>query len=162
MKKLILLLTLLFAVGGLASGQEADLILDKGVKRHPGIDRIYADFSTAYRKFDLALVSGLYTSDANYSAPGNPMTDGRDAIEKNFSGFFDYVKTSGNTMEIKFRITSRDVDGRIGYESGVYTINTFKDGKQVQTSRGRFFVVTKKLAGKWYFRFDGYSALKPE
>ena len=100
MKKLILLLTLLFAVGGLASGQEADLILEQGVKRHPGIDRIYADFSTAYRKFDLALVSGLYTSDANYSAPGNPMTDGRDAIEKNFSGFFDCIANNQNFFSI--------------------------------------------------------------
>lgn len=141
--------------------QTSDLTLDKGVKPHKEIDAIYAAFTKGYRELNVDLVADLYTDDANYLASGSEMTDGRIKIFENFKGFFDYVKNNGNTMEIKFRILQREVDKRLGYEVGIYTINTFKDGKQVQTSQGKFFVVTKKIGNKWYFRFDGYSNLKP-
>ena len=69
---------------------------------------------------------------------------------------------NGNTMEIKFQILKREVDKNLGYEVGIYTLNSFKDGKQVQTGQGKFFVVTKKIGNKWFFRYDSYSNLKSE
>lgn len=141
--------------------QTPDLVLDKGVKPHKEIDAIYATFTKGYRELNVDLVAKLYTEDANYLASGSEITDGRIKIFENFKGFFDYVKKNGNTMEIKFRIMQREVDKRLGYEVGIYTLNTFKDGKQVQSGQGKFFVVTKKIGNKWYFRFDGYSNLKP-
>lgn len=161
MKNVIILwLILIFSIT--LTAQTPDLTLDNGVKPHKGIDAIYATFSKGYRELNVDLVANLYTDDANYLAPGNEMTDGRVKIFENFKGFFDYVKNNNNTMEVKFRILQRDVDKRIGYEVGIYTLNTFKDGKQVQSSQGKFFVVTKKVGKKWFFRFDGYSDLKPK
>jgi len=161
MKKFVFLsLILIFSIS--INAQTPDLVLDSGVKPHQEIDAIYATFTKGYRDLNVDLVSNLYTPDANYLAPGSVMTDGKNKIRDNFANFFDYVKKNGNTMEIKFRILNRDVDKRIGYEVGIYTINTFKDGKQVQTGQGKFFVVTKKIGKQWYFRFDGYSDLKPE
>ena len=161
MKKIILLLSFIFLSFSI-NAQTPDLVLDKGVKPHKEIDAIYATFTKGYRDLQVDLVVNLYTEDANYLASGNVMTDGQAKIRENFAGFFDYVKKNGNTMEIKFRILQREVDKKLGYEVGIYTITTFKDGKQIQTGQGKFFVVTKKIGNKWYFRFDGYSDLKPE
>ncbi len=160
MRKALFLLFILF-VSFSINAQSPDLTLENGVKSHKEIDAIYATFTKGYRDLNVELVVDLYTEDANYLASGNVMTDGRDKIRENFSGFFDYVKKNGNTMEIKFRILQREVDRKLGYELGIYTINTFKDGKQVQSSQGKFFVVTKRIGKKWYFRFDGYSDLEP-
>ena len=163
MKKVLLSTALIFCSQLFLLAQTADLTLDSGVKPHKGIDAVYAAFTKAYRDLNVDLVTNLYTEDANYLAPGNPMTDGKAKIRETFASFFDYVKKNGNTMEIKFRILNREVDKNLGYEVGIYTINTFKDGKQIGSSgQGKFFVVTKKIGGKWYFRFDGYSDLKPE
>lgn len=161
MKKPILILILLF-VSLNVNAQTPDLVLENGVKAHKEIDAIYASFTKSYRELNVDLTTNLYTEDANYLASGSRMSDGRDKIRESFASFFDYVRKNGETMEIKFRILQRDVDKRLGYDVGIYTINRFKDGKQVLTSQGKFFVVTKKIGKKWYFRFDGYSDLQPE
>jgi hypothetical protein len=145
-----------------AFSQTSDLILEKGVKPHKEVDRIYAVFSKGYRDLDLDSVANLYTIDANYLASGNIMTDGRAKIRDNFASFFESVKKNGNTMNIQFRILQREVNKKLGYEVGIYTITTFKDGKQIGTGQGKFFVVTKKIGKKWFFRFDGYSGLESD
>lgn len=157
----IIILAMFLLISFSIKAQTSDLTLDNGVKPHQGIDAIYATFTKGYRDLNVNLVANLYTEDANYLASGNAMTDGKAKIRESFGGFFDSVKKNGNTMEIKFRILAREVDKKLGYEVGIYTLNTFKDGKQIQSGQGKFFVVTKKIGNKWFFRFDGYSDLKP-
>lgn len=157
MKKISLIIILLFTFSLFIFAQTPDLVLENGVKSHKEIDSIYSTFTKGYRDLNVDLVANLYTEDANYLAPGNEMMDGRGKIRESFTSFFDYVKTNGETMEIKFQILKREVDKRLGYDLGIYTINTFKDGKQIRTGQGKFLVVTKKIGNKWYFRFDGYS-----
>lgn len=162
MKKISLIIILLFTFSLFIFAQTPDLVLENGVKSHKEIDSIYSTFTKGYRDLNVDLVTNLYTEDANYLAPGNEMTDGRGKIRESFASFFDYVKTNGETMEIKFQILKREVDTMLGYDLGIYTINTFKEGKQIRTGQGKFLVVTKKIGNKWYFRFDGYSDIKPE
>jgi ketosteroid isomerase-like protein len=142
--------------------QNSDLILETGVKPHKEIDEIYKNFSKGYKELNVDLVTNLYTEDANYLASGNKMTDGREKIRENFASFFESVKKNGDTMNIQFRILQREVDKKLGYEVGIYTLTTFKDGKQIGIGQGKFFVVTKKIGEKWYFRFDGYSGIEPD
>lgn len=139
--------------------QTPDLVLENGVKPHKEIDAIYATFTKGYRELNVDLVTNLYTEDANYLAPGKEMTDGRAKIRVGFASFFDYVKKNNQTMEIKFQILKREVDSKLGFEVGIYTIKSFKDGKQIGSGQGKFLVVTKKIGNKWFFRFDGYSNL---
>lgn len=152
---IIVFLILIFSFSLVA--QTPDLVLESGVKSHKEIDSIYTTFTKGYRELNVDLVTNLYTEDANYLAPGNEMTDGKAKVREGFASFFDYVKNNGETMEIKFQILKREVDNRLGFDVGIYTINTFKDGKQIRTGQGKFLVVTKKIGNKWYFRFDGYS-----
>lgn len=142
--------------------QNSDLILDNGVKPHKEIDGIYSTFIEGYKDLNVDLVANLYTEDANYLASGEKMTDGKERIRDNFGSFFESVKKNGNTMNIQFRILQREVDKKLGYELGIYTLTTFKDGKEIGVGQGKFFVVTKKIGKKWYFRFDGYSNIEPD
>ncbi|MCU0240092.1 MAG: hypothetical protein MUC29_11680 [Pyrinomonadaceae bacterium] len=159
MKKFTFLIILFFV--STAFSQNSELLLDTGVKPHKGIDEIYAKFSQAYKNLDLDIVTNLYTEDANYLASGQKITDGRAKIRENFGSFFESIKKDGKNMTISFQILQREVDKKLGYDVGIYTIKTFKDGKNLDINQGKFIVITKKIGDKWYFRFDGYSNLEP-
>lgn len=161
--KSLSLITILLCLGITSFAQTPDLVLENGVKPHKEIDAIYANFTKGYRELNVDLVTNLYTDDANYLAPGKEMTDGREKIRESFTSFFDYIKKNNQTMEIKFQILKREVDSKLGFDVGIYTINSFKDGKLIGSGQGKFLVVTKKVGNKWFFRFDGYSNLpKPK
>ena len=120
---------------------QQELILEKGVKRHKGIDAIYKSFSESYRTLKPEIVANLYKEDAAYLSPNNDITNGRKAILDNFTNFFKSVKSRGQNMTISFQIFQRRVTKKMGYDVGVYTINFYKDGKKVNDSKGKFVVV---------------------
>lgn len=162
MKKLFLVIVLLFISFG-ANAQTDELVLEKGVAAHKGIDAIYRTFSDAYRTLDAEKVTNLYTETAAYLAPNNDIQQGRAEIRPGFQSFFDYVKKEGRTMTISFQIFQRKADKNLAYDVGIYTIRQFKDGAPVgNPGRGKFIVVAvREKDGKWRFQVDGYSDLKP-
>ena len=65
-------------------------------------------------------------------------------------------------MTISFRIVQRMVDTKLAYDVGIFTIRQYKDGKEVSSGSGKFFVAAvSEKDGKWRFQVDGYSDLKP-
>ncbi len=146
-----------------SSAQIGQLNLEKGVANHKGIDSIYSEFSEAYETLKPDMVANLYTKDAAYLSPNEEITNGRKAILENFTGFFKNVKDRGQKMTISFQIFQRKVENEIGYDVGIYTIYFYKDGRAIETSKGKFVVVAvKDKDGKWRFQVDGYSSLKPQ
>ena len=144
------------------SAQNAELVLEKGVKSHSGIDKIYKTFSESYRNLKPEMVANLYAENATYLAPDNDVVTGRNAILQNFAEFFDSVKNDGRNMTISFQILQRKIGKKIGYDVGIYTITSYKDGKKLGESRGKFVVVAvREKDGDWRFQVDGYSGLKP-
>jgi uncharacterized protein (TIGR02246 family) len=161
MRRTVFLLILLL-VSLSVRAQNSELILEKGVKAHTEIDKIYGQFSEAYRALDVEKVVGLYTENAAYLSPGNDILQGREAIRPTFKSFFDYVKNEGRTMTISFQIFQRKVDKNLAYDVGIYTIRQNKDGKEAGIGKGKFVTVAvKDENNKWRFQVDGYSDLKP-
>jgi len=161
MKKLLLLSLLLF-VSFSANGQTNELVLEKGVLANKGIDEIYRQFSESYRALNSEMVTNLYTESAAYLAPDNDILQGREKIRASFQGFFDSVRKDGRTMTISFQIFQRKADKNIAYDVGIYTLRSFKDGKETGMGQGKFVVVAvKEKDDKWRFQVDGYSGLKP-
>ena len=151
----------MFAV--VSSAQIGQLNLEEGVEPHEGIDSIYAKFSEAYETLNPEMVANLYTEDAAYLSPNEEITNGRKAIFENFTSFFKNVKARGQKMTISFQIFQRKVENKMGSDVGIYTIYFYKDGKAVNTSKGKFVVVAVKGKDKkWRFQVDGYSSLKPQ
>lgn len=160
MRKICLILTLVFATLVTANAQERRLALADGVKPHKGIDRIYRDFSESYRTFDFEKVADLYTEDVAYLSPSRNIVFGRDEVLSNFRGFFNRVKESERSMTISFHILKRQVSGDFGYDVGIFDLAYTTDGKIVTEAKGKFVVVTvKDKDGKWRFAVDGYSDL---
>jgi uncharacterized protein (TIGR02246 family) len=164
MKKLTVKLLaglMLLMAGGAVLAQTPDLALDQGVKPHAGIDAVYGTFSEAYRKLDAQMVTDLYSENAAYLEPDAPVKFGREEIKKIFAGFFDYTKNNGNNITISFRILRRKANALMGYDVGIYTIATFKDGQKISEGQGKFVVVAVKKGKVWQFDVDGYSGLRP-
>ena len=135
---------------------------EAGVNPHKEIDAIYQQFQLAYEKLDTALVAELYTDDALYLVPDNDVMRGKENIRKNFAVFFDYNRNQGRNLKITFRILKRTVQGELGYDVGIYTLQSNKDGKILGEDQGKFVVVTRKMKdGEWKFELDSYSGLKP-
>lgn len=161
--KCICFLFLLLAMNCVAFSQLAETTIpvvvsrDKNVRHHKEIDMIYLKFVQAYINLAPDAVADLYTETADYLAPGSKPLKGRAAILESFTGFFNGVKERGQTMNITFHITQREVADKMGYDVGIYTLTTYKDSKQVHQAKGQFVVVTKKVSGKWYFQLDTYS-----
>ena len=161
MRKLLLLALLLFVTFS-ANAQTNELVLEKGVLAHKGIDNIYRQFSEAYRALNSETVTNLYTESAAYLVPDDDIMQGREKIRASFKGFFDSVKTGGRTMTISFQIFQRKADKNMAYDVGIYTLRSFKDGKEIGIGQGKFVVVAvKEKDDKWRFQVDGYSGLKP-
>jgi uncharacterized protein (TIGR02246 family) len=135
---------------------------EAGVAKHKEIDSIYHRFNEAYEKLDAEIVAGLYTDDAMYLVPDNEVIRGRENIRKNFANFFEYNKQKGTNLSINFKILRRSVRGDLGYDVGIYTLQSTKDGKILGEDKGKFVVITRKMKdNSWKFELDSYSALKP-
>lgn len=146
-----------------AAAQAPEMTLRPGVSAHAGVDDIYRKFSEAYRTLNVDLIADQYTQSAAYLVPDDDVQLGRENIRPGFKQFFDSVRSNGGTMTISFDILQRRIDGPLGYDVGIYTLRTFKDGKESGKGQGKFVVVAvKDRDGKWRFQVDGYSGLKPE
>ena len=160
MKKLLPLLVVLF-VSFHINAQTSELFLEKGVTAHKGIDEIYRQFSESYRTLDAERVVNLYTENAAYLQPNDDLLQGRDKVRGVFTPFFDSVRKNGQTMTISFQIFQRKADKNIAYDVGIYTLRSYKNGKEIGTGNGKFVVVAVRQDSKWRFQVDGYSGLKP-
>ena len=161
MKKLLLLLIVLF-VSFDARAQNSEFVLEKGVAAHKGIDAIYSQFSESYRTLNAEKVVNLYTETAAYLQPNDDLLQGRDKVRAIFAPFFETVKKDGQTMSISFQIFQRKTDADLAYDVGIYTLRSYKDGKEINMGRGKFVVVAvKEKDSVWRFQVDGYSGLKP-
>lgn len=162
LKRTIFLFLILQLFSALINAQNSELILDDGVKPHKGIDAVYKSFSEGYKTLNPETVANLYTENAAYLAPEDDVLTGRAGILENFKGFFDSVRNDGRNMTISFRILQRKAEKNMAYDVGIYTLRSFKDGKEIGAGQGKFVVVAiKEKDGKWRFQVDGYSGLKP-
>ena len=127
------------------------------------LDKVYATFSDAYTKLDVAAVAGLYAPNALYLAPGEPPLEGGEAIRATFARYFDGVRKDGNTLSIEFKIVRREIAPGLATDVGYYRLATVRDGKPGKPSVGRFVTVLRQDAGgRWRFVLDSYAGTKPE
>ncbi|HMQ05393.1 MAG TPA: DUF4440 domain-containing protein [Pyrinomonadaceae bacterium] len=145
-----------------AAGQNAPITLRAGVSKHQGLDDLYRSFNDAYRTLNVDSVASIYTETAAYLVPDDDIRIGREQVRNSFSVFFEAVRKSGQSLDITFDIVQRKVEGPIGYDVGIYTLRTLKNGKEVGKGSGKFVVVAvRDTGGRWQFQVDGYSGLKP-
>ena len=142
----------LLALGAVpARGQDA-------AEAGAAFDRVYEEFSRAYRDGDPAGVAALYTEDAWYLAPGDSIERGE--VGRHFEWLSSYEPGRGPVVE--FEIVDRAVAGDQGYDIGYYRIRA-AGASEESASGGKFIVVWKRGAdGTWRIHADGYSEVRGE
>lgn len=160
-RSLLVCAILLVLVGAAAAQTPAaagNLTLDAGVTAHKGLDEVYRKFGEGYRNLDPAQVAGLYTESAAYLAPGAEVQTGRRSILGTFTSFFDSTRTRNGKVEILFRIMQREVDTKLAYDVGIYTLVLIDPSGGRQRVSGKFVVVAKlQPDGTWRFQVDAYN-----
>lgn len=125
-------------------------------------DAQYARFSQAYVALNPDAVASLYTDDAYYMSPGMDIKRGRVTIRSDFAGFFDSVRSRGDSVRIAFTILDRRISGALATDIGYYDLTGKARSGESRTDRGKFVVIwVRGTDGVWRIRTDAYSSITP-
>jgi uncharacterized protein (TIGR02246 family) len=130
-------------VSGVVQGQS---------KTDPILNKLATEWSAAYNAKDAAKVAGMYTSDAVFMPPTQPMVKGRAAIEAMFKKEFQEGSTN-----IKLTPVESAISGSQAFEAGTSTV-TVPGGR---TESGKYLVVFAQEGGTWKIKYDIYNADQP-
>jgi len=114
-------------------------------KTDPVLNKLATEWAAAYNAKDAAKLAGLYTEDAVFMAPNQPMAKGRAAIEAQFKREFQQGFTNLKLMPMESAIS-----GAQAFEAGTATV-TAPGGR---TENGKYLVVFKQVGGAWKIAYD--------
>lgn len=124
-----------------------------------GLMEIDGRWSDAAVSRDAAKVTSFYAPDALAYPPDAPLANGRDAINKVWSGYF-----ANPSFRISWKARHAEIaeSGDIGYTAGAYEAAlTQADGQQVQL-HGKYVAVWKKQDnGPWMVSHDIWNTDAP-
>jgi uncharacterized protein (TIGR02246 family) len=133
--------------GGATTSPQSAAVVDTRAADETAIRAADATWTKAAESKDVAGTSGAYADTAVLMAPGAPITTGRDAIVKAFTGMM-----ADKNFALKFGPTKVEVakGGDMAYELGDYSL-TVSDAKgKAQTMKAKYVVVWGKQAdGSW-------------
>jgi uncharacterized protein (TIGR02246 family) len=131
-----------------------------GVPLSAALDGVYARLAAAYRALDAEAASAVYTEDVSYLPPGSPVLRGRAEARRGFASFFEALRKEGKSAQISFEVLSRGTTRDVGWDVGVFTLRTAKEGTEPSTMRGKFVVVARRGAdGTWRWQVDAWNDL---
>lgn len=121
------------------------------------IRSVVADWLDQIRKRDAAAIAQNYTEDGVLMPPGAPIAEGREAIEKAWSGM---MKTPG--FELTFEPTTILVSsaGDLAMDRGTYRFSSTGPNGPV-TETGKYVVVWRNVGGEWKAAADIFNSDGP-
>jgi uncharacterized protein (TIGR02246 family) len=115
-----------------------------------GIAQANAKWEAAAKAGDAAAVAALYTSDAIILPPNHPLVTGRVGAEQLFGGMF-----KSGVKSIGLHTDNVERAGDYAIETGTATVTAQPEGKEPQTSNGKYVVVWKRQSdGSWQLHRD--------
>jgi len=104
------------------------------------------DFAAALIAKDAKAAAALYSEDATLIPPGEPLVQGREAIEEYWRGAIE----SGGVRDVSVETYDARSSGWLGYEAGTFMLTSNgPDGESV-TERGRYVeLLTRQADGRW-------------
>ena len=110
----------------------------------------------AFNGGDAKAIAALYAEDAILLPPGAPGAKGREAIQTFITKEIAGAKAGGAIFNVDPK-TDVGVSGKMGWESGTYTITV----KGAIVEAGKFLSVSRKKGGKWLYIRDTWNADAP-
>jgi uncharacterized protein (TIGR02246 family) len=118
------------------------------------IRKIDQQWVAAVAKKDPKAIAKFYAADGAILAPGAPIAQGRDAIEKAWAGFVGLKDFSLTFDPTKISVAKA---GDMAYEVGVYMLS-FKTDKGPVQEKGKYVVVWKKSGNTWKVAADIFNS----
>ena len=145
MRKLAIAVTLAAAVvfTGVVQGQS---------KTDPALNKLTAEFETAYNAGDAVKAAAFYADDAVLMPPDEQMVRGRSAIEARLKKDMQKGKAT-----LKLSPSESAISGDHAHEAGTTTV-TLPDGS---TLSEKYLVVYKKVGGAWKIAYDIWNSNAP-
>ncbi len=115
-----------------------------------GIAQSNGKWEAAVKAGDVAAIAALYTSDALIFPPDQPIATGRAGAEQVFGGM---LKAGAKNVSLHTENVERAGDYAI--ETGTVAVTMQPEGKEAQTSSGKYVVVWKRQSdGSWQLHRD--------
>ena len=121
------------------------------------LDKLRADFATAFNAKDPAGVANLYSADAVLMPSGESAVEGRAAIQQYFKAGFDQFTIKASLISQEFVFMGADW----GYDRGkyVWTVTPKQGGNPTTVEYNYLTLVHRELDG-WKVKRDIYTSSK--
>lgn len=106
-------------------------------------------FLAAYARSDTAAIGAMYSEHATIMPAGGPLAQGRAAAQEFWKGMID-----AGVKNVTLQTVSVEPHGRIAREIGKFTMDLPNQQQQFTRVEGKYVVIWKKLAGKWFMDVD--------
>lgn len=115
-----------------------------------GIAKSNGKWEAAVKAGDAVAIAALYTSDALILPPDQAVATGRAGAEKVFGGML-----KAGAKNVSFHTENVERAGDYAIETGTVAITMHPEGKEAQTSSGKYVVVWKRQSdGSWQLHRD--------
>jgi len=139
-----LLLISVLALNG-CSGQGASVATEASASRIE-LGQMNRDFAAALNAKDAKAAAALYTEDAVLIPPGEPIVQGRAAIEEYWRGALE----SGGIRDVSVETMDAHSSGSLGYETGSFVLTVNGPDGQPVVDRGRYVELLRRESdGTW-------------
>src|SRR5512140_2058249 len=106
-------------------------------------------FLAAYTRGDVAAIGALYSEQATIMPAGGQLATGRAAAQEFWKGMID-----AGVKNVTLQTVSVEPHGRIAREIGKFAMDLPNQQQQFTRVEGKYVVIWKKLAGKWFMDVD--------
>lgn len=142
--KIVLLLVAALAFAGCSSPNDSTQAEVSATKVELG--QMNRDFAAALNAKDAQAAAALYTEDAVLIPPGEPLVQGRKAIEEYWRGALE----SGGVRDVSVETMDARSSGSLGYETGSFVLTANGPDGEAVIDRGRYTeLLRREPDGRW-------------
>ncbi|MBX2878136.1 MAG: hypothetical protein KTR30_38810 [Saprospiraceae bacterium] len=164
---LVLLVLWVFNIG-CKSASKADHSVNKlaSLTEQLNPDLPYQNFCRGYETLDASAIAETYTQEATlhnlYNGSSSNSFQGRHKIDSFFTATFASAKERALSLEIVFKVSSRQEQKNRILDNGLYQLNVSSPSQASNHRYGKFAIVLQEELGQWKFAVDANASATEE
>ncbi|HEY2431400.1 MAG TPA: DUF4440 domain-containing protein [Vicinamibacterales bacterium] len=119
-----------------------------GMKDQAAIRERSDGFVKAFNAKSIDQVMGVYTENATFMPPNQPVLRGKDAVKM----FYDDMMKAGAT-NLKVEAAEVSGHGPLAYQSGTYEMDLQPGKGPAEHDRGKYLFIARKMSGTWRYEY---------
>ena len=142
--RIVLLLLVVLALSG-CSGSEESMQTEVSASKLE-LGQMNRDFAAALNAKDAKAAAAAYTEDAVLIPPGEPLVQGREAIEEYWRGAIEL----GGIRDVSVETMDALSSGSLGYETGSFVLTVNGPDGEAVIDKGRYIeLLRREPDGRW-------------